>query len=348
MSWKSLVSAGLLCVLASPAFAVPQLEIAFGGINAAGNMVWNVRIQPTAAGTPLSAEIAFSETSAMSITKVTNAAPAIWDTNTPGVAPASFTWVSNTGTPAKPEGLQGNFTGAAAGTTVVNAAANGGSAQFGVNAALDQIFASLGSKDLTAGDLSNSVTGLLNGSVPFLTIETSRPVAGNSSSSVRVLGGYDSNNSGRISEITSPQTNSSNYKGFGTSNAANSTATRTLIAGDADMSNGVLNTTPAVTGSDLVILAQNIGQPGAKIWTQGDFDGNGSVTGADLVIIAQNIGQFDAAHIGVTTNRVFTGVADSPGAGAGLGSGGAVPEPASIALIGLAVLGGLGLRGRNR
>ena len=35
MSWKSLVSAGLLCVLASPAFAVPQLEVVSGGLNAA-------------------------------------------------------------------------------------------------------------------------------------------------------------------------------------------------------------------------------------------------------------------------------------------------------------------------
>jgi hypothetical protein len=339
MSWKSLVSAGLLCVLASPAFALPQLEVTFGGINAAGNFVWNVRVAPTAAGTPMDAELAFSETSAKSIVKVTNSGSAIWDTNNPGVAPASFTWVVNSGTPAKPEGLQGNFTGAADGTTVVNAAVLGGDATSAVNAALDQIYAALGSKDLLVGDLSSPAGTTIAASTPLLQIEVSRPIAGASQSDLALLGGYDSNTSGHISEITSG-TNSSNYKGF------SGTATRKIIAGDADLSNGVVGTTPAVTGSDLVILAQNIGPATGKIWTQGDFDGNGQVTGADLVIIAQNIGLSDAAHIGSTVSITKTGVLDSPGSG--LGSGGAVPEPASIALIGLAVLGGLGLRGRNR
>ena len=51
MSWKSLVTAGLLCVLASPVFAasaVPQLEIISDGLDAAtGNWVLYVRVAPS-------------------------------------------------------------------------------------------------------------------------------------------------------------------------------------------------------------------------------------------------------------------------------------------------------------
>lgn len=334
MSWKSLVSAGLLCVLASPAFALPQLEITSGGLDAQGNFIWNVRIAPTAAGTPMDAELAFSETGARSIVKVENTGSAIWDTNNPGVAPASFGWVVNTGSPAKPEGLQGNFTGAAAGTTVVNAAALGGNATSAVNAALDQIYAALGSKDLVGGDLSTPAGTTIAASTPLLQIIVAGPDANSSTTStLSLLGGYDGNTSGHVSEITSPATNSSNYKGF------SGTASRFIVPGDADLSG-------FVTGADLVVLATNLGDPGSFIWTQGDFDRSGAVTGADLVVLASSLGKTDVPHTGVTTNLTKTGVLDSPGAG--LGSGGAVPEPASIALLGLAVLGSLGLVGRKR
>lgn len=333
MSWKSLVSAGLLCVLASPAFALPQLEITSGGLDAAGNFVWNVRIAPTAAGTPMDAELAFSESGARSIVSVTNTGSAIWDTNNPGVAPASFAWVVNTGSPLKPEGLQGNFTGAAAGTTVVNAAALGGNATSAVNAALDQIYAALGSKDLTAPDLTSPAGTTIAASTPLLQIIVAGPDANSSTTStLNLLGGYDGNTSGHVSEITSG-TNSSNYKGF------SGTASRFIVPGDADLSG-------FVTGADLVVLATNLGKPGSFIWTQGDFDRSGTVTGADLVVLASSLGKTDVPHTGVTTNLTKTGVLDSPGAG--LGSGGAVPEPASIALIGLALLGSAGLVGRKR
>ena len=61
MSWKSLVTASLLCALASPAFAVPTLSITSGGLDATtGQWVWNVAITPTASGTPMATELGFT------------------------------------------------------------------------------------------------------------------------------------------------------------------------------------------------------------------------------------------------------------------------------------------------
>ncbi len=66
MSWKSLVTASLLCVLASPAFAVPQLEITSGGLDpTTGNWVWNVRIAPTTNTTPVATELGFTANRAL-------------------------------------------------------------------------------------------------------------------------------------------------------------------------------------------------------------------------------------------------------------------------------------------
>ena len=67
MSWKSLVTASLLCVLASPAFAVPTLSITSGGLDASGNWVWNVAITPTATGTPMATELGFTTNTALKI-----------------------------------------------------------------------------------------------------------------------------------------------------------------------------------------------------------------------------------------------------------------------------------------
>ncbi len=84
MSWKSLVTAGLLCVLASPAFAVPSLEITNGGLDSSGNWVWNVSIAPS---TTIRRWLPNSGSRPMVTLKgVANAAPTSWDTNTPGTS----------------------------------------------------------------------------------------------------------------------------------------------------------------------------------------------------------------------------------------------------------------------
>ncbi len=321
MSWKSLVTASLLCVLASPAFAAPTLALVSGGsaasgnLDASGNWVWTAQVTPdltlAPSGTPMGLELGFGSTSTGAVAgqgglvSVANASPTVFDTNNPGNQ--IFNWETTYGTPAKPEGIEANCTGC----TVTNTASLGGHNATVVAGTANQIFAALGSGAITTAGAKN-----------LLTITAKRPVVTlanpNTSDKITISGSYTGN--GRIAQLSGA--NTANFDTF------TGSFTRNARGGDADL-NGHVDFNDFQSA-----LLLNYSGTG-KTWQQGDFDGNGTVDFNDFQIL---LTQFSSSYtVGPT----------SPGAGSSLGSA-AVPEPASIALLGLAILGGLGLTGRKR
>jgi len=89
---------------------------------------------------------------------------------------------------------------------------------------------------------------------------------------------------------------------------------------------------------DLLTLAQHYGQHGDNInWEQGDFNNDHEVTFADLLILAQHYGQLqDTAQLASLSPAFRQDV---------LAAFAQVPEPTSMALLGL---GSLGLLARRR
>jgi hypothetical protein len=271
MSWKSLVTAGLLCVLASPVLAVPVLNVSNGGLDASGNWIWNVTVTPSASGTPLAAELGFRETAAGSELLGATKNAAVWDMDNPGVQ--IFNWETlteqNPGGPSnmRPVGVQTNTTN-------------------------DEVFSALGSIDLTAGT-----------AVQYLTITTSGPTSTSLTSTLQVLGKHGAGtNAGRIAEITgTAATNYSNFTG---------SATRTAFDGDANLSgdvtgadlatlaanfgkagtfnwshgdfNGSTGGTGEISGADLATIAANFGKSGGTntpLMVSGVAGGAGAAVG---------------------------------------------------------------------
>ena len=102
--------------------------------------------------------------------------------------------------------------------------------------------------------------------------------------------------------------------------------------GDADM-NGKLD------GDDYMKLDQGFGNQTTFNWVNGDFNYDGKINGDDYFILDSNIGRQGTQFPG-------SGGIDGVAAAGGLGIS-AVPEPASIGLLGVAATALLGRRRRR-
>jgi autotransporter-associated beta strand protein len=111
---------------------------------------------------------------------------------------------------------------------------------------------------------------------------------------------------------------------------------RATLLGDSDL-DGKVNV------ADLANLAGNFGKTSGQFWINGDFDYNGNVNVADLADLAGNFGKdlTSAGFGGASASAVPAAAEVSAAAGA------AVPEPASLGIIGAMSLGLLARRQRR-
>jgi len=227
------------------------LNVTNEGLDANGDWTWRVTITPSATGTPLAAELGFTETTAGSqLLGATKGAS--FDTDNPGTQ--IFNWETLTDVNTDP------------------AVTNNRPVGLQTNATNDQVFSALGSIDLTSA-----------AAVEYLTIKTAGPTSTRLGTALAVSGKYGAGNTnGRIAEITgTAATNYSNYTG---------SASRTVLDGDANLSGGVTGAdlatlaanfgkagnfnwthgdfngstggTGEISGADLATLAANFGKNG--------------------------------------------------------------------------------------
>jgi hypothetical protein len=291
MSWKNLASIAACALLASPALAVPSLQITNQGLNGSGDWVWHVSVTPETAffvnnppngtGGSVAVEIGLTASGGAGLLAGPSATThANVENQNPGNV--IFGWETLTdvdpgaGVNNKPVGLQENDP-------------------------TDEIFAALGTTYFTTG-----------GAKQILTVTTDGPSTANLSSSLALHGN---------SIIAQNDPNSTDD----TFDFNAGSATRSVNPGDADLS-GTTNFT------DFQALQNNFNASG-KHWGTGDFNGNGTTDFTDFQILQNAFNTSGGANTPL----------NSVPSGGGAGGGAAVPEPASFALAGLALLAGLGL-----
>jgi hypothetical protein len=181
MNWKCYVRAVLPCLLGSPLFAQPELNVISRGIQGS-NFVWEIAVTPdlvlAGGSTPMALEMGFRLTGS-ALVSATNINPTEWDTPNPGRA--IFGWETLTEVrPGAffPEGLQSNT-------------------------ATSEVFVAYGSTNFTAP-----------GPKPFLRIAALGPGNGGSTiSTIEWLGVYAVGH-GRIAQLIADGSTSANFDIF--------------------------------------------------------------------------------------------------------------------------------------
>lgn len=290
MSWKSIVTAGLLCFVASPALAVPTASAKVLGLDVNGNWVWQVNVTPDAA--------LFTNTGA-------NGTPP----NTIGGSVALETGIVASNRNLVSIGKNAtNFPNDDPGTAIAGFPAGPGVGMTGNNAV-----AFLGSNLFTAGTAQEAVR-----------LHTAGPTSTALTTTITFSGAYTGK--GRLAQ------------GGLNNDTLNGVFNQAVKGGNANLS-------PNVDLGDLAILGANYEVtpgPGGKHWQNADFTGDGHVNLGDLAVLGANYGTTGTPDPNWPVAGAVN-LAATPGAG----SGSAVPEPTSLALIALAGLAAAFRRSRS-
>jgi hypothetical protein len=309
MSWKSIVTAGLLCVLASPAFADPTLTVTGGrqtrtAVVANQKRVWNIAVAPdltaSPTGSPLAIELGFRATGGniLSISGAQNAPSRVEHEDDPNGQPGNtiFGWEALTDVGAgnmRPIGTQ-----------------------IGTGANADEAVAFIGTADFTTASRQDLITITTDLSVTSLAWGGRFTAAGADA-------GVGTFTNGRIAHVMGA--GSANFHSYVGSLVSGSTTAGQEYMGDMDGSGDTNFGDLAAFGQALqMAAAYEAARPNLNRIGRGDANGDGAFNFGDLAGFGQ----------------LLQNVAPL-GSGSSLESA-SVPEPASFVLIalgaGLAVL----------